>query len=102
MNPEVTDAARQSVTALWKLGKAITKSFILEIESERKQKAALSGPAAFRWKAAAKYLDISENKLRELVAKGEIPKPVRVAGMPRILRKDLDKYLSGRPEYVGG
>ncbi|MEM8495027.1 MAG: hypothetical protein AAF663_06525 [Planctomycetota bacterium] len=53
-------------------------------------------PAAMREPIAAAYLDISPRSLRQAVARGDIPRPVRVLGMKTTVwkRTELDAAIA--------
>ena len=58
--------------------------------------------AAFRTKAASRYLDMSPNTLRKRADSGLIPCRTDVNGHRVFLVEDLDAYLRGLPIYTPG
>ncbi|GIG27206.1 helix-turn-helix domain-containing protein [Cellulomonas denverensis] len=55
-------------------------------------------PALLRREDAAEYLAVSPRKLDELQAKGVVI-PVRLDGMKRFRRSDLDDIAAGLPDW---
>ncbi len=65
------------------------------VEKEMQTKASTLSPSLLTRREAAAFLSVSERKLDQLVAAGQIPR-AKIGASVRILRADLDKFIEER------
>ena len=76
----------------WPWGRS-RSAFLLNHETTVSQKIAAEAPSLLTLKQAAHDLAVCRRTLERLIARGEFPRPVKIAGASRILATDVIAYV---------